>query len=100
MVRHTIGKGRSSVGPGDGCLTISSSFSTPTVFSVSCPIRSPQPLDKVKMPIYCECPAPRQQATAIFIDVSGLHAASVLRSGYRLMLVDCWMMYDGNWIPP
>ncbi len=45
-----------------------------------------------------ECTA--AAGTAIFCDVSGLHSASLLREGYRLMLVDNWMTYDKNWLNP
>lgn len=38
--------------------------------------------------------------TAIFCDVSGMHAASLLRDGYRLMLVDCWFTFDQTWLSP
>ena len=46
-----------------------------------------------------ECTA--RAGTAIFCDVSAVHSASLLRDGYRLMLVDNWMMQDnGKWLNP
>ena len=46
-----------------------------------------------------ECVA--RAGTAIFCDVSALHAASLLRGGYRLMLVDNWMAQEnGKWLNP
>jgi hypothetical protein len=38
--------------------------------------------------------------TALFFDSSGLHAASIPRSSYRLALVDNWMTFDGGWVHP
>ena len=47
-----------------------------------------------------ECVA--KAGTAIFFcDVSGLHSASLLRDGYRLMFVDNWMAQEnGKWLNP